>query len=68
MLVKLQRSECKSHSPSPDRLLGFHPKRLTHNRERGRAIYPRESRIAGQKDRRGIEPYEVVFRICVNHM
>lgn len=30
--------------------------------------YPCESRITGQKDRRRIEPSEVVFRICVDHI
>ncbi len=62
MLVKLQCSECKSHTPSPDRLLGFscfsfklRDCRNSHTKlidpqlmKENKVIYPRESRIAGR--------------------
>lgn len=61
MLVKLQRSECKSHRPSPDRLLGFscfsfklRDHKNSHTKltdpqlmKENKVTYPRESRIAG---------------------
>lgn len=61
MLAQLQRSECKSHRPSPDRLLGFscfsfklRDHKNSHTKltdpqlmKENKVTYPRESRIAG---------------------
>lgn len=75
MLVKFQRSECKSHIPPPDRLLGFscfsfklrddknsHTKLIDpQSMKENKVTYPRESRIAGHHELSVLVPSKAEF-------